>query len=693
MTTHPRMPASSIKLRLYLSPEQTFVFGNWNYSDQVFRNHAVEYLRQRYFDRRAWRAKNHQSEAYLDWKQKIKAVCEKMKVFNASYPSKKAKKEAIALGLKPVYPLVPDPVLENDIASLSVHLTAELEKSKLWLMKNLEHAAVGYPGVITPKRLPQCISSFVNGLPLALRKSLQKMARNEGILFYLLQAPRTVFDQTINDLQKTYAKAYSNLKTGLPASQAGFPRFAKITRHGGVRMQISAKNAQVTGSWQQQELYIPRIGALDWRDSGYALPVEMAKMITIKKNPSGHVHVTFAGVPAYKPGKSPKDQVFIAPATSAVQFLNEYTESFDINRQSGLPVLVGSHERLDEHGNPTHTVCMLDEKQLARMQVKIKRREKYIAFQHAQLASKHLAAARNKKRNKKNPNSAHRKGKTSHRYQKTQAKINQTFEGLNNLKEFYLRALAQKMIKGKSLLIIEDLDVKSMQEAPKPAGRTASHHKNDKHSQHTSCFGKFIRILEETCIKQNVILIKCGQYDPTSQLCHKCGFRWGKLDTSIRTIKCAGCGITHNRDHNATMNVKFLALYRYLKGEHTLNNIKHLSSDIFEGYSKNFDIPSAESVDGGKVITHLTQISHGDVLAYIKDYYPIDVVLTSLGVNPRTCGTQDHAVSEWFKPKRKAVSTSRKSQRAYTAIDLPRSVLASTTQLWLEQNETVEEKL
>jgi hypothetical protein len=139
------------------------------------------------------------------------------------------------------------------------------------------------------------------------------------------------------------------------------------------------------------------------------------------------------------------------------------------------------------------------------------------------------------------------------------------------------------------------------------------------------------------------------------------------------------------------MNVKFLALYRYLKGEHTLNNIKHLSSDLIEEY--NLTIPSAESVDGGQAIHHLTQISHGDVLAYIKDYYPIDVVLTSLGVNPRTCGTQDHAVSDWFKPKCKAASTSRKSQEALTVLDLPRSFLASTATFWLEQNETVEEKL
>jgi hypothetical protein len=88
------------------------------------------------------------------------------------------------------------------------------------------------------------------------------------------------------------------------------------------------------------------------------------------------------------------------------------------------------------------------------------------------------------------------------------------------------------------------------------------------------------------------------------------------------------------------MNVKFLALYRYLKGEHTLNNIKHLT--------------------------------------YIKDRYPIDLVLTSLGAYPRTCGHQDHAVSDWFKPKRKAASRSRKSHEAAMDPALPRSFMAST---------------
>ena len=40
-----------------------------------------------------------------------------------------------------------------------------------------------------------------------------------------------------------------------------------------------------------------------------------------------------------------------------------------------------------------------------------------------------------------------------------------------------------------------------------------------------------------------------------SQICSCCGFRGGKLDLSIREWECLNCGIVHDRDTNAAINI------------------------------------------------------------------------------------------------------------------------------------------
>jgi putative transposase len=43
---------------------------------------------------------------------------------------------------------------------------------------------------------------------------------------------------------------------------------------------------------------------------------------------------------------------------------------------------------------------------------------------------------------------------------------------------------------------------------------------------------------------------------PSSQLCSSCGYRHEELSLSDRIWKCPGCGVWHDRDHNAAKNVR-----------------------------------------------------------------------------------------------------------------------------------------
>jgi len=53
---------------------------------------------------------------------------------------------------------------------------------------------------------------------------------------------------------------------------------------------------------------------------------------------------------------------------------------------------------------------------------------------------------------------------------------------------------------------------------------------------------------------RKVVII--NRWEPTSQVCSSCGYRWGKLNLKIRTVVCLGCGETHCRDWNASKNIE-----------------------------------------------------------------------------------------------------------------------------------------
>ncbi|MGQ9870418.1 RNA-guided endonuclease InsQ/TnpB family protein [Leptodesmis sp.] len=46
-----------------------------------------------------------------------------------------------------------------------------------------------------------------------------------------------------------------------------------------------------------------------------------------------------------------------------------------------------------------------------------------------------------------------------------------------------------------------------------------------------------------------------SRWEPTSQICSCCGYRWGKLDLSVRSVLCLNCGTEHDRDKNASANI------------------------------------------------------------------------------------------------------------------------------------------
>ena len=653
--------SKNIKLRVHFTPEQYSMFSNALFACQMFRNYSLQFLKNRYFEKRIWLKSKSNTPEYLAYCADNVKYLALLKAFKEQYPTKDLQKSYKAQ--QPVKPERFHQLLESNAVALNLELTTQLDKAKLWLLNNLPNlkGQLNKYGILVPTKSPQNICVFYNSLPLPIRKALGKSARNEQVLLYVLGSPRSCLVQVLQDLDKTFTKAFkerekllknnnANKKSsstgqtgalGKRLNTSGFPKFKKLQRYGGIRFQLDDRHTSFTTAWSNQQLVSSEFGELNWSDSGYILPQTPAKMLTLKKEKNGHVFAVFYATPAYNEKRTQQHaravvrKTIVNPARSVEEFFATHSVSIDLNRTSGQIQVVTDIEQ----SNGTHVLSLCDQKAEAKRLKKIKIRESYIKRQQQKLARQD--ADRKKGRGKpKNPNGLHRVGKHSARRMQTQNKIATACAKDTNQAIQHMRDLSQKLIDGKTIVFAEDLSVQSMLESTNKTSQPASastktktktnrrKRKNNNRSQIRARFSMFMNILEDACAKNGVVLLKCNRYDPTSQLCSECGYHWGKLDTTVRTITCAGCGVTHDRDVNATKNIKFLSLYRYaqnLENESAeMQNIKQL------GLNPNHK-PLAESVNGRQVgMTHLFEIAHEDLMLYINGHYPIKTVLKTI---------------------------------------------------------------
>jgi putative transposase len=137
-----------------------------------------------------------------------------------------------------------------------------------------------------------------------------------------------------------------------------------------------------------------------------------------------------------------------------------------------------------------------------------------------------------------------RQPKDSKRRNRTRIRIAKLHNQIADLRKDFLHKLSTKVVSENQTIILEDLNVSGMV-------------KNRKLSRAISQQGWYeFRVLCEA--KSD----KCGRefrvisrWEPTSQICSDCGFKWGKLDLSIRSILCLSCGIEQDRDENAAKNI------------------------------------------------------------------------------------------------------------------------------------------
>lgn len=138
-----------------------------------------------------------------------------------------------------------------------------------------------------------------------------------------------------------------------------------------------------------------------------------------------------------------------------------------------------------------------------------------------------------------------RQQKDSNRRHRTRLKIAKKHNQITDTRKDFLHKLSTKVVSENQAIILEDLNVAGML-------------KNRKLSRAISQQGwaEFRTFCEAKCEKFGRDFVVISRWEPTSQVCSECDFKWGKLDLKVRTIKCLSCGTEHNRDENAAKNIE-----------------------------------------------------------------------------------------------------------------------------------------
>jgi len=144
-----------------------------------------------------------------------------------------------------------------------------------------------------------------------------------------------------------------------------------------------------------------------------------------------------------------------------------------------------------------------------------------------------------------------RKRKGSANRNKARVKVARLQEHIANCRKDSLHKITHTLTHDSQVrtICMEDLNVKGMQRNHRLAQAVGD-----------ASFGTFLTLLEYKCKWYGVNLIKIDRFAPSSKTCGKCGYVYKGLKLSERSWTCPECGTHHDRDFNASCNIKEFGL-------------------------------------------------------------------------------------------------------------------------------------
>lgn len=128
---------------------------------------------------------------------------------------------------------------------------------------------------------------------------------------------------------------------------------------------------------------------------------------------------------------------------------------------------------------------------------------------------------------------------------KSEKKLLKVNHRLTNIRHGYLHSVTSEIVNRKpKFIVLEDLNVQGMMK-----------NKHLSRAVQEQCFYEFYRQIEYKCCWHNIELVTADRYYPSSKMCSCCGNIKKDLKLSDRIYHCSVCGLTIDRDFQASVNL------------------------------------------------------------------------------------------------------------------------------------------
>ena len=151
---------------------------------------------------------------------------------------------------------------------------------------------------------------------------------------------------------------------------------------------------------------------------------------------------------------------------------------------------------------------------------------------------------KNEKQLKKLQRQLSKKVKGSNNRKKAQVRIAKLFERITNKKDAYIHYVTNELLTYFDTIFMEDLNVQGM---------LRNHHLAKAIQEVGFC--KFKETLVNKALVNDKQVVFIDRFYPSSKTCSVCGYKKRDLRLSDREWICPNCGMKHDRDINAAMNI------------------------------------------------------------------------------------------------------------------------------------------
>lgn len=128
-------------------------------------------------------------------------------------------------------------------------------------------------------------------------------------------------------------------------------------------------------------------------------------------------------------------------------------------------------------------------------------------------------------------------------------KLAKLHEKIANQRHDFQHKISNRLISENQAIAVETLNIKGLKKNHKLAQAVSD-----------SAWYSFVQKLIYKVQWFGKTILKIGMFEPSSKTCNICGYRNSELTLNIREWQCPDCGNIHDRDINAAINIKKIAL-------------------------------------------------------------------------------------------------------------------------------------